>query len=175
MELNPSTKSAIAELEIAVAALELGIPVLRPVAEGGRYDLVFDLPDRGLQRVQCKWSNLEGDVVVAYTGTCRLTPRGYERTTYACDEVDAVAIWCSPLKRAYYLPIDLVAGKNVVHLRLAPARNNQRVGVTMAADHELGAIAQLGERCHGMAEVEGSSPSGSTHTKAVPGGGLRSA
>jgi hypothetical protein len=31
----------------------------------------------------------------------------------------------------------------------------------MAAQYELGAIAQLGERRHGMAEVEGSSPSSS--------------
>ena len=87
---------------------------------------------------------------------------GYVRSTYTADEVDAVAIWCAAVKRCHYLPISMVAGRFDVHLRLSPAKNNQRVGVTMAADHELGAIAQLGERCHGMAEVEGSSPSGST-------------
>jgi hypothetical protein len=32
----------------------------------------------------------------------------------------------------------------------------------MAADHALGAIAQLGERLHGMQEVAGSSPASST-------------
>ena len=50
-----------------------------------------------------------------------------------------------------------------VHLRLIPPKNGQRAALIWAADHQLsGAIAQLGERCHGMAEVVGSSPTGST-------------
>ena len=36
----------------------------------------------------------------------------------------------------------------------------------MADDFPLGAIAQLGERCHGMAEAEGSSPSSSIDAQA---------
>ena len=112
--------------------------------------------------MQCKWGRLEGDVIVAGVRTCRLTPNGYHRTTYDAHEIDAVAIWCGALKRCYYLPIDLVAGKSMVHLRLGPAKNNQRVGVTMAADHELGAIAQLGERLTGSQKVAGSSPASST-------------
>jgi prevent-host-death family protein len=32
----------------------------------------------------------------------------------------------------------------------------------LASEYELGAVAQLGERCHGMAEVTGSSPVSST-------------
>jgi hypothetical protein len=58
--------------------------------------------------------------------------------------------------------MSVVAGKTYIHLRLTPARNNQRTGVTMAADYEFGAVAQLGERRHGMAEVRGSSPLSST-------------
>ncbi len=161
MELTPSQKGAIAEAHITAAAIELGIGVLRPLAEGGRYDLVFDLHGT-LQRVQCKWGRLVGDVIVVQTGTSRLTPRGYVRTTYAADEVEAVAVYCHELKRCYHVPIELVAGRQQLHLRLAPARNNQRQGVTMAADHELGAVAQLGERRHGMAEVRGSIPLSST-------------
>jgi hypothetical protein len=67
----------------------------------------------------------------------------------------------------YYLPIDAVAGKSYVYLRLAPARNNQRVGVTMADDHRLGAVAQLGERLAGSQKVRGSSPLSSTPPKAA--------
>jgi hypothetical protein len=37
-----------------------------------------------------------------------------------------------------------------------------RAGVTMAGQYRLGAIAQLGERLHGMQEVAGSSPASST-------------
>ncbi len=63
-----------------------------------------------------------------------------------------------------------VGRRTQIDLRLAAPKNNQVVGVNRAADFELmatlsrlaGAIAQLGERRHGMAEVTGSSPVGST-------------
>jgi hypothetical protein len=48
--------------QIAAAAIELGVSVLKPMSEHGRYDLVFDLGER-LLRVQCKWANRKGDVV----------------------------------------------------------------------------------------------------------------
>ena len=162
-ELTPNAKGAIAEAMISATAIAAGIGVLRPVTEGSRYDLAFDFGVDGLKRVQCKWGRLVDDVVVAQLGTCRHTPRaGYVRTTYLADEVDAIAIYCDALKRCYYVPISVAAGKSMLHLRLRPARNNQRVGVTMAADHEFGAVAQLGERWHGMPEVRGSIPLSST-------------
>jgi hypothetical protein len=51
--------------------------------------------------------------------------------------------------------------------RLAPARNNQKIGVTMADDYRLGAVAQLGERLAGSQKVRGSSPLSSTGPKAA--------
>ena len=58
---------------------------------------------------------------------------------------------------------------STVHLRLTPARNNQKALIKMAEDYDLatmighlGAVAQLGERRHGMAEVRGSIPLSST-------------
>jgi PD-(D/E)XK endonuclease len=53
--LSTNRKGAIAEAEIAAAAVRLGIPVLRPIQEHGRYDLAFEVGDRIL-RVQCKWA-----------------------------------------------------------------------------------------------------------------------
>ncbi len=161
VELTSNEKGAIAEASIAAAALRLGIIVLRPLMEGRRYDLVFDFGDR-LDRVQCKWGRRVGDVVAVNVGSCRHTPRGYVRSTYSADEVDALAVYVADLDRCYYLPVSVAAGKTDLRLRLSPARNNQREGVTMAADHELGAVAQLGERRHGMAEVRGSIPLSST-------------
>ena len=160
-DLSTSRKGATAEAAITALAIEMGIIVLRPVAEGGRYDLVFDVGTR-LLRVQCKWARKRGDVLAAHTGTCRHTPHGYLRTTYTAAEVDAVVLYCRELHRAYLLPIEEVEGLSYVHLRLAPARNNQRAGVRMAHRYELGAVAQLGERRHGMAEVRGSIPLSST-------------
>ena len=115
-------KGAVAEAKIAAAAIEVGIPVLKPISEHGRYDLAFDLGER-LLRVQCKWANRKADVVSVYVGGSYLSANGYVRSTYAADEVDAVAAYCGDLDECYLLPVELVAGQYGVHLRLAPARN----------------------------------------------------
>jgi PD-(D/E)XK endonuclease len=154
-------KGAIAEAAITLEASKLGIPVLTPNVEGQRYDIVLDVSGQ-LLRVQCKWATRKRDVVTVYTGTCRHTPSGYVRTTYDATQIDGIAAYCKELERCYFVPIQDVEGKYVLHLRLAPARNNQLVGVKWAADYEFGAVAQLGERRHGMAEVRGSSPLSST-------------
>jgi prevent-host-death family protein len=78
--------------------------------------------------------------------------------------VEAVVAYCADLNRCYFLPITLVEGRQACQLRLAPSRNNQRALINWAVEYELGAIAQLEERCHGMAEVVGSSPTSSTAT-----------
>src|SRR4051812_45015348 len=159
--MNPSQKGAIAELAFALEATKLGIPVYRPFAEGGRADMILDLAGR-LLRVQCKWANRVGSVVSVRLRTSRRAHDGYVTTTYRANEVDAVAAYCQDLERCYLVPISLVDGRTGITLRLSRARNNQELGVTYAETYELGAIAQLGERCHGMAEVVGSSPTSST-------------
>ena len=63
-------KGAVAEAAIAAAAIELGIYVWRPMVEGRRYDLVFDVDDR-LYRVQCKWAPRRGSVVAVNLTACR--------------------------------------------------------------------------------------------------------
>jgi PD-(D/E)XK endonuclease len=143
------------------AAIELGIPVLKPVQEGLRYDLVFELGTR-LVRTQCKWANRVDDVVIVRGRTCRHTPRGYVRTSYSAAEIDGIAAWCPDTGECYFVPIVEIAGRGSMSLRLAPARNNQELLVHWAADYRLGAIAQLGERLTGSQEAGGSSPPSST-------------
>jgi PD-(D/E)XK nuclease superfamily protein len=167
MDWTPSQKGAIAETAIAAAAVELGVGVYRPLMEGGRYDLIFDAGN--LLRVQCKWAAKRGEVIFIQLATSRLTPAGYRRTTYSAHEVDAIAAYCLQLRKCYFLPISLVAGKSGIQLRLSPSKNNQRTGIHSAEAYELGAIAQLGERRHGMAEVVGSSPTSSTEKAAHNG------
>jgi prevent-host-death family protein len=155
-------KGAVAEAKIAAAAIELGVPVWRPLSEHGRADLVFDIGSR-LLKIQCKWASRNGDVVAVHLGGSYLSPHGYVRSTYGADEVDAIAAYCADTADCYLLPIGLVEGQHLIHLRLAPPKNGQRAALNWAADHQFsGAIAQLGERGHGMAEVVGSSPTGST-------------
>jgi hypothetical protein len=134
-ELTPSQKGAAAEAEVAAAAIRLHLLVLRPLAEGGRYDLIVDLGGK-LLRVQCKWASRQGDVLVARC-TCRHTPRGYLRTTYAASEVDAIGLYAPSTDRCYLIPIDQVEGLAAVTLRLAPSRNNQALGIRWARDYEL--------------------------------------
>ena len=144
--LTSNQKGAIAEAEICRAAVWAGIPVYKPLAEHGRADLVLEIGGR-LVRVQCKWGTFDSGVIRARIGTSRYTPsRGYVRTTYGADEIDALAIYCAHLDKCYLLPISTVAGQTYIHLRVEPSRNNQKIGLRWANDYELGAIAQLGER-----------------------------
>jgi PD-(D/E)XK endonuclease len=160
--LTPDQKGAIAEAEIAAAAIRAGVPVLRPLSEGHRYDLVFDVGST-LIRVQCKWGRKLGQVIAVQIAGYRLTTKGHIRTLYGADEIDAVAVYCDELDRCYLLPAGLVAEKHMLHLRLGTPRNGQRAALNWAAQYELsGAIAQLEERLRGTQEVAGSSPASST-------------
>jgi hypothetical protein len=68
----------------------------------------------------------------------------------------------------YFIPIEQMDGQACMHLRLAPARNNQELLVHWAPQYRLGAIAQLGERRAGSAKVVGSSPTSSTFEGPLP-------
>jgi prevent-host-death family protein len=161
--LSTNQKGAIAETKIAAEATALGIPVLRPIVEHGRYDLAFEIEGRIL-RVQCKWGALDeaaGIIKVNLTSSW-CTPNGYERRYYDVDEIDLVAVYCAQLDRCYLLAGSFVAGRRSVHLRLAPPRNGQKACVNLADDFRFpGAIAQQGERLRGTQEVAGSSPASS--------------
>jgi prevent-host-death family protein len=162
--LDTNRKGAIAEMKIATAAVELGIPVLRPMAEHGRYDLGFELGDRIL-RVQCKWGSLDkgAAVIVVSTQSSWHSSQGYVHRSYTEREIDALAVYCGGLDRCYLMPSELVTDRRAIHLRLVPPRNGQRACINLAADFEFpGAIAQLGEHLHGMQGVGGSSPPSST-------------
>ena len=166
--LTTDQKGAIAEAKIACAAIELGIEVYRPVADGGRYDMIFDLDGR-LVRVQCKYARLENDVVLVRCRRCRRTANGLLHRGYTPDEIDAFAAYCPELDRCFFLPINHCGNQMAVQLRVSPPRNNQSAGIRWADDFDFaatlrrfGAIAQLGERLSGTQKVAGSSPAGST-------------
>jgi prevent-host-death family protein len=154
-------KGAVAEAAITAEAVKLGIGVLRPLADE-RYDLIFDMRP-GLLRVQCKCARRNRDVLQIHTAGSWYSPgRGYVRSTYGHDEIDAVAAYCAELERCYLLPVSVVAGHGQIHLRLERPRNGQRAAINWAAEYQLpGAIAQLGERLTGSQEAVGSSPTSS--------------
>ena len=162
--LNSNDKGPIAELEIATAAVRLGVPVYKPLNEHARADLVFEIGER-LWRVQCKWGRVgvDGGAVLVRVGGSRCVPGGYVRSTYTEREIDLLAVYCGELDRSFLLPVRLVAGKQQVQLRLLPSRNGQQACTNLAENFDFeGAIAQLGERLSGTQEVVGSSPTSST-------------
>jgi PD-(D/E)XK nuclease superfamily protein len=166
--LTTDQKGAIAELAVALEAARLGIEVYRPVQEGGRYDMIFNLHSR-LVRVQCKWASRQGEVLIVRCYSCSRARDGMRKRTYTPDEIDAIAAYSIDLDRCYFLPVDEIHRKASILLRLAPAANNPRLKVNCAADYEFaaklgrpqGAVAQLGERQSGTLEATGSSPVGS--------------
>jgi prevent-host-death family protein len=160
--VDSNHKGNVAELAIAAEAAKLGLSVLKPLTEHERYDLALGMGG-ALLRVQCKWATKKGDVVAISLGTSRRGRSGYVRATYSALEVDAIGAYCEEIDSCFLIPIGVVAGHWGIQLRLAPARNGQRAALHLAEQYELGAVAQLEERRHGMAEAEGSSPSSSTH------------
>ena len=79
--LTSDQKGNLAELAIAKEAAAIGIGIYRPMTEGGRYDMIFDVGAQ-LVRVQCKWALLKGDVLVINTCSSRRGPNGFIRRAY---------------------------------------------------------------------------------------------
>jgi hypothetical protein len=165
--MTTDQKGAIAEAAIAFEAMKLGIGVFRPMGDE-RYDLIFDTRPQ-LLRVQCKWATRYDDVVVVRCYSCRRAREGLRKKVYSRDEVDGIAAYCLELNRCFFFSAEAFHLKSQFQLRLAPTRNNQRLGINWADDFDLaatlrphqGAVAQLGERMPGRHEVTGSSPVGS--------------
>ncbi len=133
----------MAEAEIVAAATQLGIPVLKPVAEHSRYDMVFEVGGR-LLRVQCKWARRKGDIIEIRLVTNRRGAEGFIRTKYTADEIDAVAVYCKDTDECYLLPVELAGERAAMYLRVSPTKNGQRAALNWASDHTLaGAVAQL--------------------------------
>jgi hypothetical protein len=137
--LTTNQKGAIAETAIVHAAARLGIGVSRPVHEGLRYDLVFDLGCR-LLRIQCKTARLRGDVLSIPVHSARRTADGFVKRPYSWEEIDAIAAYAPELGRSYLLLIRDFNHRSYVQLRLKEARNNQRTSIHWASDYEFEAL-----------------------------------
>ena len=143
--LNPNFKGNVAEAAIVAEAVRCGINVLRPQVEHCRYDLAFDFGKR-IARIQCKWAALRNEVIMIRAYSSRYRSDGAQVTkAYTAAEVDAIAAYCDELRKCYLIPLDLLADRRVLHLRLRQPLNRQRAAINWASDYELpGAVAQLG-------------------------------
>ena len=137
--LTTDQKGAIAESAIIHEAIKLGIDVFKPLSDGERYDLIFDMHPR-LLRVQCKWAVRRGEVVVVRCFSCHRRRNVMVRRRYTPEEVDAIAAYCADVNRCYLIPLDRLSSVSTVYLRLSPTRNNQRRGVVWADDFAFGRL-----------------------------------
>ncbi len=90
--LSTDQKGTIAETAIAWNAIRLGIDVYKPINDGTRCDLIFDLAGR-LTRVQCKWAAFHGEILIVRCYRHRRTKDGLLRRLYTANEVDAFAAY----------------------------------------------------------------------------------
>ena len=73
-------------------------------------------------RVRCRSQSLTN-------GRVRATKR------YTSETIDWLAVYDRRSGRCYYVPAAVLgSGRSILHLRLAPSRNSQRVGVHHATD-----------------------------------------
>jgi hypothetical protein len=140
--LSPDQTGSIAELAIIHHAARLGVGVARPLTEGHRYDLIFEVGGR-LLRVQCKTATRNGDVVVVRCRSCRRSATGFVRRAYNADDVDVLAAYCAELDRSYLFLPETFSGRTALQLRLSPARNNQRCGINRAEDFDFAATIRV--------------------------------
>ena len=113
--LTTNQKGAIAETAIIHEAAKQGIDVYRPIAEGGRYDMLFDLGSE-IVRVQCKWAPRHRDVVVVRCYSTRRNGSGLLRRIYVPGEIDAFAAYCPEAAKCYFLPLRDVLGPDAGQL-----------------------------------------------------------
>ena len=131
---TPSEIGATAEREVAYALERAGWTVFLPMfAAHSRIDLIAVDGSTPATRIQVKSARLVRDGAAIYFRTHSNTNKA--RMSYV-GEIDAFGLWCPALQTAYLLPIG-DAPKQVGHLRLAPAANNQRSGVRFASEYEI--------------------------------------
>jgi hypothetical protein len=121
---------------IAADLVRRGYRIAIPYGEDSDFDLIV-CRDEKLERVQCKYTQSQGEVIVVRCRTHSLT-NGRVRATklYTAATIDWLAVYDASTDRCYYIPAaELGDGMNMMHLRLAPTRNNQVSGIRRAEDY----------------------------------------
>jgi hypothetical protein len=128
----PSAVGAIAELAVATGLRKAGYDVYTPFfCAHSRVDLIA-CGDAGPLRLQVKSARLGRGFV--YFSACSNT--GGQRIGYR-GQVDAFGVYSPHHNSVYLVPVDHVP-LTQCRLRLAPAKNNQALGVHWAADYLIG-------------------------------------
>jgi hypothetical protein len=137
---HPKRVGDRATLALMVALTEAGYTVYTPFGENSRTDLVIEQGEK-LARVQCKSGRLRAGVVtfkVCSSYAHHPNPKTVKRDYLG--EVDYFGIYCVETGGAYLVPIRDLQLRWQGALRVEPPRNNQRTGVRLAAEYEIGRV-----------------------------------
>jgi PD-(D/E)XK endonuclease len=130
---NPTSKGKTSEAILLAALVALGKSVLIPWGEE-RFDLVLYEGARFV-RVQCKTGTHRNGLVVFKT--CITDARRPLGDGGYAGQVDAFAVYCPQLKRAFFVPIDAITSPFWGYLRVDPPLNGQVRNIRWARDYEL--------------------------------------
>lgn len=124
-------KGNLAELIVLREAVERGYRVAIPYGEDGPWDLVVERHGR-LERVQCKYTVSNGDVVEV---KCSST-NNWHTKVYRSDEIEWIAVYDATTQRCYFVPSSLLGdGRSVIMLRITEPKNRQQRRINWARDY----------------------------------------
>src|SRR5215210_703384 len=115
---------------IAADLVRRGYKIAIPYGEDWDFDLIV-CRDEKLERVQCKYTRSNGEVVVVRCTSHSLTNGRVKATKqYTAATIDWLAVYDATSDDCYYVPAaELGSGMVMMHLRLVPTRNNQEAGI----------------------------------------------
>jgi hypothetical protein len=134
VQLNRKAKGDIAELKVAADLRSRGYKLAFPYGEDLDFDLILCRSDGALERVQVKYAQSDGRVIIVRARSHSLT-NGRVRATkhYTASMIDWLAVWEPSLDRCFYIPAtELGTGMNILHLRLVPTLNKQERRIRLA-------------------------------------------
>ncbi len=142
MALTTDQKVEIAKLKVELRAAQKGWITSRTI-EGASYDLVLDDGCR-LYRAQVKYASGKS---VHSTGVVKVTlirNNGDDRNMiyrrrktkcYSAGEIDVVLVYIPFVDNVCWFNADIFEGRPNLYVRYAPARSNQKQGITFAENH----------------------------------------
>jgi PD-(D/E)XK endonuclease len=137
----------MAELVVAADLVKRGFRVAFPFGEDSDWDLLFwRPPNQELERVQVKYAESDGVVVPVRCQSHSLT-NGRVRAVkrYTAEMIEWLAVYDGTTGAVFYVPAsELGPGRRLLHLRLAPAQNNQHARIRMADDYRMPTIRPTG-------------------------------
>jgi hypothetical protein len=134
--LNLKSKGDLAELMVATDLLKRGYKIAIPYGEDWDYDLIVCRKSK-LERVQVKYTESDGDVVVVRCRSHSLTNgKVISIKRYTASMIDWLAVYDRTSDACYYVPAsELADGRSMLHLRLTPALNGKTTKIRFARDY----------------------------------------